>query len=85
MNDIRARLEAYVAGKNFRFNPDAGLVDSVLLALEKRREKSGEAYCPCRRPSGDAEKDREIICPCAFHLDELEKDGHCHCFLFVKP
>jgi ferredoxin-thioredoxin reductase catalytic subunit len=84
MDGLRNRLEKYLEGKDFHFNADADMVNGILGAMLKRREKFGHDYCPCRRPSGDAEKDKEIICPCAFHLEELEKDGHCHCYLFVK-
>ncbi len=82
--EIRQRLETYAQGKSFHLNDDAGMANSLVKALAKRREKFGHEYCPCRRPSGDAAKDREIVCPCAFHLEELERDGHCHCYLFVK-
>ncbi len=82
--EIRKRLEAYVEGRDFRLNDDAGMAGSIIRALAKRREKFGHDYCPCRRPCGDEEKDREIVCPCAFHLEELQRDGHCHCYLFTR-
>ncbi len=84
MDELRKRLELYLEGKDFAFNPDAETVNGILAAMTKRRERFGDDYCPCRRVTGDAEKDREIVCPCAFHLEELERDGRCHCHLFVK-
>ncbi len=84
MDELRQRLERYLEGKDFHFNADSELVDGILAAMTKRREKFGDDYCPCRRVTGDAEKDRDIVCPCAFHLEELEKDGHCHCQLFTR-
>ncbi len=80
--ELRARLERYLEGKDYSFNPDADTVDSVLTAMSKRFGKFGKDYCPCRLVSGDAEKDANIICPCAYHEQELAKDGHCHCHLF---
>lgn len=82
---IRKRLERYVTDKPFRFNPDAGMVDSIIAGIADRKRQHGREYCPCRRVTGNKEEDRKIICPCVYHLGELEADGHCHCNLFVKP
>lgn len=84
IDPIRARLEKYLNGKTFYFNPDPNIVDSVLLAMAKRKEKFGEEYCPCRRVSGDKEKDSAIICPCVYHEEEVARDGYCHCRLFTS-
>ena len=84
VNLLRERLEKYLFGKPFYFNPDPEIVDSILRAMLKRREKHGEDYCPCRLVSGDREKDAKIICPCVYHVEEIEKDGYCHCRLFMK-
>lgn len=81
---LRARLEKYLTGKSFYFNPDPEIVDSILNAMTKRREKFGQDYCPCRMVSGDKEKDAAIICPCVYHEAEIDKDGHCHCRLFTN-
>ncbi len=81
---LRARLEAYVDGKPFGFNPDATMVDAVLKAMTMRHAKFGRDYCPCRRVTEDAKEDAKIICPCVYHLDEIESQGHCHCHLFTK-
>lgn len=82
---IRERLEKYVTGKSFGFNPDSKTVDTILGAMAKKKEKFGEEYCPCRVLSGDKKKDADIICPCIYHLAELEADGFCHCHLFTTP
>ncbi len=82
--EIRRRLELYVRDKPFRLNDGDGMAGAVIRAIAKRREKYGSDFCPCRRPSGDAEKDAEIVCPCAFHLEEIRRDGHCHCYLFTN-
>lgn len=82
--EIRARLEKYLDGKDFYFNPDQDIVDSIIRAMDKRHEKFGKDYCPCRRVTGEAEKDDLIVCPCAYHVKEIEEDGFCHCRLFSK-
>ncbi len=84
MQELRSRLEAYLRGKDYCFNPDSETVDSLLGALTKRFEKYGKDYCPCRRVTGDAEKDDRIACPCAYHEQEIAEEGHCHCHLFTK-
>ena len=81
---IRARLEQYLAGKDFYFNPDPEIVDSILNAMAMRWEKFGADYCPCRRVTGEKEKDDLIVCPCVYHEDEIANDGHCHCRLFTS-
>ncbi len=81
---IRARLDKYVEGKDFGYNPDKVIVNTILVSMAKRKEKNGEEYCPCRRVTGDKAKDADIICPCIYHLKELEVDGHCHCYLFTR-
>jgi Ferredoxin-thioredoxin reductase, catalytic subunit len=81
---IRERLEKYLAGKNFYFNPDPDTVDSILKAMSLRFEKNGKDYCPCRRVTGDAEKDELIVCPCVYHEQEIADQGHCHCHLFTR-
>ncbi|MCC8190852.1 MAG: ferredoxin:thioredoxin reductase [Planctomycetes bacterium] len=81
---IRSRLEEYLVGKSFYFNPDTEMVDSILKAMSKRWEQYGEDYCPCRRVTGDKEKDAKIICPCVYHVAEIAAQGFCHCRLFTR-
>lgn len=80
---IRERLERYLEGKSFYFNPDPDIVHSVLSAMAMRREKFGEEYCPCRRVTGDKAEDAKIICPCVYHEAEIDEQGYCHCRLFT--
>lgn len=82
--ELRKRLEAYVADKPFILNPDPGVVDSIFQAMAMRFAKNGRDYCPCRRVTGDGEKDAAIVCPCVYHITEIEEEGFCHCHLFVK-
>lgn len=81
---IRQRLEKYLSGKEFYFNPDPETVDSILVAMAKRKERYGEEYCPCRRVTGDTQEDAKIICPCVYHEAEIDEQGHCHCRLFTS-
>lgn len=81
---ITARLEAYLEGKDFYFNPDQDIVDTIINAMTKRFEQHGKDYCPCRRVTGDQEKDDAIVCPCVYHLKEIEEGGACHCQLFTR-
>ena len=81
---IRERLEKYLEGKSFYFNPDPNIVDSVLAAMAKRNARYGEDYCPCRRVTDDKVEDAKIICPCVYHEAELDEQGYCHCRLFTS-
>lgn len=81
---IKERLDSYLEGKDFTYNPDGDVVARVLNGLAKREEKSGAQYCPCRLVTGNAEVDKKIICPCVYHIEEIEAQGMCHCQLFVK-
>lgn len=80
----RARLEKYLQGKPFYFNPDPDIVDSIIRAIVKRCEKFGQDYCPCRRVTGNETEDAAIVCPCVYHEQEIEEQGHCHCMLFTS-
>ncbi|MEM0449602.1 MAG: ferredoxin-thioredoxin reductase catalytic domain-containing protein [Methanomassiliicoccales archaeon] len=45
----------------------------------------GLKYCPCRIPTGDANKDLKLICPCNFLAQQTWKEfGECWCGLFRK-
>lgn len=81
--EIRRRLEKHLEGKAFYFNPDPDIVESIIKAIAKRRDRYGEDYCPCRVVTGDKEKDAAIICPCVYHEREIDESGRCHCHLFT--
>lgn len=83
--ELLRRLENEVKHKDYGFNPDKKIVAGLVRAMVKKKEKTGEYYCPCRVVTGDPEEDARIICPCYYHEFEIERDGHCHCMLFVKP
>lgn len=73
----------YAEKNGFRLNPDKKILNAVISALAKNREKHGFAYCPCRALTGNREEDKKNICPCAFHIEEIKRDGHCKCKLFL--
>lgn len=83
--EVRARLEKWLEGTPYRFNPDTTVVDTIIRGLAIRKIKTGEEYCPCRVLTGDVEKDSKSICPCVYSKAEIEKDGICLCHLFVGP
>jgi ferredoxin-thioredoxin reductase catalytic subunit len=65
--------------KGWCLNPDKKAVENIIKAMNNKKEKFGEYYCPCR-----LQKIPENICPCKWAPDEIEKDGHCHCLLYYK-
>lgn len=81
---IKKRLDAWLEGTDYAYNPDEEAVHRVLNGMAKRQAATGKAYCPCRIVSGDPEKDAKIVCPCAYHEEEIARDGMCHCRLFVR-
>lgn len=83
-DELLDKLKRHVQGKDFRFNPDEKVVMGLVKAMVKKREKTGDYYCPCRVVTGDIEEDKKIVCPCYYHPYEIERDGFCHCHLFVK-
>ncbi|MEK6833251.1 MAG: ferredoxin-thioredoxin reductase catalytic domain-containing protein [Nanoarchaeota archaeon] len=78
-NEIYNYLVDYANKNNFTLNPDWEAVKRVIHGLIKRKEKSGELFCPCRPGTLPY-----FICPCIFHKNEIEKNGHCHCRLLFK-
>lgn len=84
VDEIRKIMKKHAEKSGISLNPNEKILDGVLAGLEKRKEKFGEIYCPCRVVSGDKNKDKEIICPCVFHRGEIELQGHCKCNLFVE-
>jgi len=83
--EMREQVEAYCRESGYRLNPDSDTVERIIRGLARRKQKTGEAYCPCRVATGDPEKDKDIICPCIYHQQEIAADGICHCFLFCSP
>ncbi|MFQ5957623.1 MAG: ferredoxin-thioredoxin reductase catalytic domain-containing protein [Candidatus Brocadiales bacterium] len=83
--EVRKRLEKWLEGTPYRFNPDTTVVDTIIRGLAIRKVKAGDEYCPCRVLSGDIEKDSKIVCPCVFSKAEIESEGICLCHLFVGP
>ncbi|MDO8137743.1 MAG: ferredoxin-thioredoxin reductase catalytic domain-containing protein [Candidatus Brocadiales bacterium] len=83
--EIRHRLERYLDGTSYRFNPDAAVVEEVIKGLAIRRLKTGHEYCPCRVVTGNEEKDKKIVCPCDYHKKEIKHKGRCYCGLLVGP
>jgi len=81
---IRPAIERVASNKGWLLNENKDIADSVIEGLARSQLLYGKRYCPCRVPSGDAEKDRKIICPCEFSTKDIETEGHCHCYLYFK-
>ncbi len=74
--------EKYAKKAGIKLNPNKEQLKSVIAGLFMRKQKFGEAYCPCRVVTNKKSKDKEIICPCVFHRGEIELQGNCRCNLF---
>lgn len=83
--EVRERLEKWVSGTPYRFNPETAIVNTIIRGIAIRKIKAGDEYCPCRVLTGDVRKDARAVCPCVFSKSEIENDGICLCQLFVGP
>ena len=70
--------------KGYYFSSDTDLVNSLLEALIKNKERYGYMVCPCRLASGVKEEDRDMICPCVYREPDVEEFGSCYCNLYVS-
>ena len=74
---VPTSVARFIAG-SVTYNPDCGIVASVLAGLVRKN-----GYCPCRLP-----KAKEFFCPCGEFMEQLEDPrfhGLCHCRLYLKP
>lgn len=62
----------------FILNPDSIHVDKIHKAIEKKKEKFGERYCPCVTKLAHCE---DTICPCK---EYRTNGGKCHCELYIE-
>ncbi len=83
--EVRHRLERWLKGTSYRFNPDTSTVDTIIKGLALRKQKYGEELCPCRVVAQDAQENKKIVCPCIYHEEEINQHGVCFCGLFVGP
>jgi len=81
--EIAERIRRHVAESSCRLNPDKRIVKALIEGLVRRRQKSGDFYCPCRIVTGNLETDRRNVCPCETHEAEIAETGKCHCALYV--
>lgn len=56
---------------------DAEEVRRIRAAIEKKRERFGEGYCPCVTPLAHS---ADTICPCL----EYRNSGFCRCGLYKE-
>jgi ferredoxin-thioredoxin reductase catalytic subunit len=81
--EITERTSRHAAESACRLNPDERIVKALIEGLVRRKQKSGDFYCPCRIVTGNPEADRRNVCPCETHEAEIAETGKCHCALFV--
>jgi ferredoxin-thioredoxin reductase catalytic subunit len=81
--EIVERIHRHVAESSCRLNPNEKILAALVEGLVKRRERSGDFYCPCRIVTGNRETDKNNVCPCVTHEAEIAETGKCHCGLFV--
>ncbi|OGD12530.1 MAG: hypothetical protein A2Y86_04630 [Candidatus Aminicenantes bacterium RBG_13_62_12] len=80
-------IEDFAAKNEFRVNPDAELVETLLQGIFANEANHGLKYCPCRLATKDEVEDLKIVCPCNFLVHETYKGrekGECWCGLFVR-
>lgn len=61
----------------FEISDDKEQVERIREGLKRKKEKFGEAYCPCALPRDHGEC---TICPC----EKYRTTGNCHCKLYKK-
>jgi ferredoxin-thioredoxin reductase catalytic chain len=81
--EITERIRKHVAESVCRLNPSESVVEALIEGLVRRKQRSGDFYCPCRIVTGNLETDRNNVCPCTTHEAEIAETGRCHCGLFV--
>jgi ferredoxin-thioredoxin reductase catalytic chain len=81
--EITDRIHKHVTESACRLNPSPSVVEALIEGLVRRKQKSGDFYCPCRIVTGNLETDRNNVCPCTTHEAEIAETGRCHCGLFV--
>lgn len=77
-------LRASEGPKGYFLHADAEHCMETAESLLDAQKRYGYLCCPCRLPSGDANKDTDIICPCVYRDDDVKDFGACYCTLFVS-
>jgi len=81
--------EKVVESRNWGFNTDKEIVDTVVLGLTRNKVLYGKRFCPCfmveETEDGKFKSSDDRICPCKPAInDEIPNKGMCHCGIFVK-
>ena len=61
----------------FIYVDDMQHVEKIKKAIEKKREKYGDGYCPCVSPLAHNE---DTVCPCK----EYRENGYCCCKMYKE-
>ena len=78
-----------IENRNWAFNPDKEIVDTVLLGLTRNKLLYGKRFCPCfmveQTEDGKYKSADDRICPCKPAInDEVPNKGMCHCGIFCS-
>lgn len=84
LEKVSQQVRGYAERGPYELFPDEVLVRNVLAKMARNLVEYGQAYCPCREVTGDAQVDRLNICPCWSHHQDIARDGYCECRLFVS-
>ena len=84
LEKVSQRVRCYVERGPYELFPDEVVVRNALVKMARNLVEHGQAYCPCREVTGDAQADRLNICPCRSHHQDIARDGYCECRLFVS-
>jgi ferredoxin-thioredoxin reductase catalytic subunit len=85
--DFRRAIEEFASKNEFRVNPDAERVETLLEGIFANEANHGLKFCPCRLRTKDPAEDLKIVCPCNFTVHETYRGrdrGECWCGLFVR-
>jgi ferredoxin-thioredoxin reductase catalytic chain len=80
---LYAKLKQQADEDGYILQPEAIILEDLLIGLVENEKRYGYRSCPCRLASGTLADDRDIICPCDYRDPDLEEFGCCYCTLYV--
>lgn len=83
-------VERIHKNKNWVYNPDAEINESVIVGLTRNQIIYGKKYCPCFMVEGDTPEQQKAagnrLCPCKPGVkEEIPTVGSCHCGIYCTP
>lgn len=80
---LYAELKQLADEDRYILQPEATILEDLLIGLVENEKRYGYRSCPCRLASGILARDMDIICPCDYRDPDLEEYGCCYCTLYV--